>query len=72
MNLHYFIILPVLFCSIVEIFLRIMAAINQVNTLSAELQKEWAKPVKNLKRCGELLEQLKVSYRVVTCRKYCR
>lgn len=37
-----------------------MASLNQVTTLYGELQKEWAKPAKNLKQCGELLDQLKV------------
>lgn len=39
-----------------------MAAMNQVSSLFADLQKEWAKPAKNLKKCGELLDQLKVNF----------
>lgn len=52
-----------------------MAALNQVTTLFGELQKEWTKPTRNLKRCGEILDQLKVNtdqkfVREMSCRKF--
>lgn len=41
---------------------RNMAAVNNVVSLYKDLKLEWGKPGKNLKKCGTLLDQLKVKY----------